>query len=97
MNRERVALIYLLFMGSMILCGSGIYLLLETPEKSLLGWILVSLGLLLFLLTIYYYAKRRKDKRSDVCGDCATYTPDCGILPDCDGKPDCDCMPDCSP
>ncbi|WP_367755848.1 hypothetical protein [Ammoniphilus sp. 3BR4] len=69
----------------MTLCGSGLYLLIHTPERYLLGWILVGLGLLLFVETIYYYATRRKDK----CGECAYLSLGSGQL-------DCDCTPDCS-
>lgn len=83
-DRSGLALIYLLLVCSMTLSGSGLYLLLETPEKYLLGWILVGLGFLLLIETIYYYATRKKDK----CADCAYMSIGSGEL-DCDSTPDC--------
>jgi hypothetical protein len=72
--------------------GAGVYLLMNSPEQQVLGWVMVATGILFLLLTILYYVARigRKRHKPD-CIDCTFLPDDCDPFHDCDLLPDCNC------
>ncbi|PEJ53297.1 hypothetical protein CN692_21355 [Bacillus sp. AFS002410] len=92
-------MVFFLLSGFFILLILGIVFIVKGFLVK--GLISISASIVIFIMTIIYYERRRKKSRGIDWCDCGDliYLPDCD-LPDChhhtpDCTPDCDCSPDC--
>lgn len=93
-------MIFLSFLITIICLVGGITGLMSNPTDSermvLIGWLIV--GIALFIVTVFWYRRRRKRGRGEAVSDCCDCPPGAFDLKgfDCDKDGDCDCSPDCS-
>ncbi|OLN22946.1 hypothetical protein BTO30_06730 [Domibacillus antri] len=95
-------MIFISFFAALICIIGSVIGLTSNPTENeqiiLIIWFLF--GVMLFVYTIYWYNKRRKQGKEDNCTDCLYV--DCPTPAinrktfDCDRDGDCNCGPDCS-
>ncbi|WP_141676310.1 hypothetical protein [Pseudobacillus wudalianchiensis] len=93
-------MVFLSFLVTIICLIGSITGLMSNPTNSertiLIGWLVF--GIVLFIVTVFWYRKRRRQGKIDDLSDCCDCPPSTFNLKgfDCDKDGDCDCSPDCS-